>query len=169
MTSLFDGRRRDVVVRRRRRRRVRFPLPGIDPGEGGRGGGGHGGGSGGSVSAAAAVVVVGVEGGGSGRDRGRHPGVGEDHVQRDPGAGLDPQAPLDEVAALSRQPGAEVDLGGADLLVLLEGDVAADHVVEEDAQGPHGGRRPVVPVEADPLGRGVHSRSWKRDFVWLVM
>ena len=52
-----------------------------------------------------------------------------------------------------------MDLGRADLLVLLEGDVAADHVVEEDAQRPHGGGWAVVPIEADPLWRGVNPRT----------
>ena len=98
----------------------------------------------------------------------RHPGVGEDPVQGYSGAGLYPQAPLDEVAALSRQTDAEVNLRRADLLVLLEGDVAADHVVEEDAQRPHGGRRAVVSVETDPLWRGIYSRTWKKDMKYLL-
>ena len=90
-----------------------------------------------------------------------HPRVGEDPVQGYSGTRLDPQAPLDEVAALPRQPDAEVNLGRAYLLVLLEGDVAADHVVEEDAQRPHGGRRAMVSVEANPLRRGVYPGTWK--------
>ena len=58
-----------------------------------------------------------------------------------------------------RQPRPEADLGGADLLVLLERDVPADHVVEQDAQGPHGGWVAVVAVATDPLGRGIDSGS----------
>merc|ERR1712080_119923 len=45
-----------------------------------------------------------------------------------------------------------------DLLVLLEGDVPTDHVGEEDAEGPHGGRDPMVARAPYPLGRGVHPR-----------
>ena len=48
-----------------------------------------------------------------------------------------------------------MELGVADLLVGLEGDVAADHVVEEDAQGPDGGLGAQVARTPDPLGRGV--------------
>ena len=70
----------------------------------------------------------------------------QDLVQGDPGRGLDLQAPPDEILALVRQPRPEADLGGANLLVLLKRDVPADHVIEQDAQGPHGGRRPVVAV-----------------------
>ena len=72
----------------------RFRDAGVDSGIGG-GSGGRG--DGGDLS-----VVVRVEDGGGGvvlRDR--HPGVGEDPVEGYSGAGLDPQAPLDEVAALS--------------------------------------------------------------------
>ena len=89
--------------------------------------------------------------------------MGEDPVQRYSGAGLYPQAPLDEVSALSRQTDAELDLRRADLFVLLEGDVAADHVVEEDTQRPHGGRRAMISVQTDPFWRRIHSRTWKRD------
>ena len=88
-----------------------------------------------------------------------HPGVEEELLDEDAVARPYPQAPLDEVLALEGQAGAELDLGRADLLVLLEGDVAADHVVEEDAQRPHGGGVPVVAAAADPLGRGVHAGS----------
>ena len=36
------------------------------------------------------------------------------------------------------------EVGETDLLVTLEGDVPADHVIQQDAQGPDGGRLPVV-------------------------
>ena len=57
---------------------------------------------------------------------------------------------------------AEVDAGLDDLLVLLEGNVATHHVEEQDSQRPDGGRPTVVAVEADPLGRAVHARTWRR-------
>jgi hypothetical protein len=44
-----------------------------------------------------------------------------------------------------------------DLLVALEGDVPADHVVKEDAKGPDCGLLPVVTGLLDPLRRRVHS------------
>ena len=40
----------------------------------------------------------------------------------------------DKILAVRRDGVSECDLGIADLLILLEGDVPADHVVEEDAQ-----------------------------------
>ena len=55
----------------------------------------------------------------------------------------------------------EVQLGVADLVIRLEGDVAADHVVEEDAQGPDGGLGAQVPRTPDPLGRGVDPGALK--------
>ena len=49
----------------------------------------------------------------------------------------------------------ECDVGAADLLVCLEGDVPGDHVVEEDAQAPHRGLGPQVAGAAHPLWRRV--------------
>ena len=66
------------------------------------------------------------------------------------------EALSDQVLTLGRHPVTEPQLRAADLLVALEGDVAADHVVQEDAQGPHGGQLPVVSVVSDPLGRRIH-------------
>ena len=48
------------------------------------------------------------------------------------------------------------------LFVRLEGDVPADHVVEEDAEGPDGGLVPVVLPTLDPLGWGVHPSTCQR-------
>ena len=48
-------------------------------------------------------------------------------------------------------------LGLAYLLVTLERNITAHHVVEQDAEGPHRGRLAVVPALLYPLGRGVHS------------
>jgi len=45
------------------------------------------------------------------------------------------------------------------VLVLLEGDVPAHHVVEEDAKGPDGQRVGGVTSETDPLRRGVDASS----------
>ena len=60
------------------------------------------------------------------------------------------------------QPRSELEVGVADLLVLLEGNVSADHVVEQDAEAPDGGGDSVVTAEADPLRRSVNASSCKR-------
>lgn len=57
-------------------------------------------------------------------------------------------------------PPPEEEAAPQDLLVLLEGDVPAHHVIEQHAQGPDGGRAPVVAVVADPLRRAVHPGAW---------
>jgi len=54
------------------------------------------------------------------------------------------------------------------VLVLLERDVPADHVVEEDAQGPHGEGVGRVTSETDPLRRGIHARPVKVGVVRLL-
>lgn len=114
----------------------------------------------------------------------QHPGVGGDLVQRGPLRGPQGQAPLDELLALCGEggrvskgpapgsvtaaapqapthtwgdPPAEEEAAPQNLLVLLEGDVPAHHVIEQHPQGPDGGRAPVVAVVADPLGRAVHA------------
>ena len=64
-----------------------------------------------------------------------------------------------KVLAHRRDAVTKPEISDADLLVGLEGDVAAHHVKEEDAQGPDGGQLSVVTVLADPLRGGVHSSS----------
>ena len=61
------------------------------------------------------------------------------------------EAGADEVLALLGHSVSEAQLGVADVLVPLEGDVAADHVKEEDAQGPDSSRLPLVASLANPL------------------
>ena len=104
-------------------------------------------------------------GGGGGRggvgERDAHPRVVEDVLELDAVGGADAQAAADEVLALVGEAGAELDLGHADLLVLLEGDVAADHVVEEDAEAPDRGRVAVVAGAADPLRGSINPRTCK--------
>ena len=88
----------------------------------------------------------------------RHPGMLKDGLKTDPVLGPDAETGEDKVLTLRGQAGhSEPHIGRADLLVLLEGDVAADHVVQEDAQGPDGGGLGVVLGSPDPLGRRVHS------------
>lgn len=60
----------------------------------------------------------------------------------------------------SRNPPSEEELSPDDVLILLEGDIPADHVVEQHAQGPDGGWTAMVAMVADPLWRAVHPRSY---------
>ena len=94
---------------------------------------------------------------------GEHPGVVEDLAQLDAARRVDPQALRHQVLALGADLAVEAEPRRADLLVRLEGDVAADHVVEEDAQRPHGGLVAVVLVALDPLRRGVHTGPCNED------
>ncbi len=80
-------------------------------------------------------------------------------LQMDPILGPHPQTRLDQIAAGVGQAAAEVQPGQHNLLVLLEGDVALDHVEEKDAQGPDGSGTTQVALAGDPLGRGVHTGS----------
>ena len=77
--------------------------------------------------------------------------------------GLDSEAGPHQIPALLRHVLPEADLGVADVLVLLEGDVAADHVEEEDAQGPDGQRVAVVAAAANPFWRRVHSGACNKN------
>ena len=47
------------------------------------------------------------------------------------------------------------------LSLRLEGDVSAEHVVEEDAERPHRRSVAAVPTQTDPLRRRVDKRAWK--------
>ena len=84
------------------------------------------------------------------------PGVGDDGGEGGPGLGVHPEALSDQVLALGRHSVAEPHIGHTDLLVRLEGDVATDHVEEQDAEGPDSGQLTVVSVVSDPLRWGVH-------------
>ena len=96
----------------------------------------------------------------------RHPGVLEDGLQRYPVLGPDPQAGQDQLLAVAGEAGhAEPHIRGADVLVLLEGDVAADHVVQEDAQAPHCQLVSVVTFLDNPLRGRVDSRACTQHFV----
>ena len=66
---------------------------------------------------------------------------------------------MDEALAVASEDLTEAYLAGTDGRVGLVGNVAADHVVEEDAEGPDGHRAGVVPAEPDPLRRRVDTGS----------
>ena len=66
------------------------------------------------------------------------------------------EAAADQVPHLRTESPGEHQLAGEDLSVLLPGDVATHHVIEEDPQGPDGGRASLVAACCQPLGRGVH-------------
>ena len=86
----------------------------------------------------------------------------EDLLDGDSVVGPQPEASANQILALVGQTSSELDVGVADLLVLLEGNVSADHVVEQDAEAPDGGGDSVVTAEADPLRRSVNASSCKR-------
>lgn len=77
-------------------------------------------------------------------------------------SGSDAQTGLDEVLALVGEAGAELDLSGADLLVLFEGDVSADHVIEEDSKRPDGSGVAMVTAAPNPFWWGIDASAWKK-------
>ena len=85
--------------------------------------------------------------------------MAQDGLELDSLRRLNSEAGPHQVPALLRHVLPEADLGVADVLVLLEGDVALDHVEQEDAQGPDGGRAAQVALAGDPLWRCVHSST----------
>lgn len=96
----------------------------------------------------------------------REPRVLQQLVQSRTVGRAHPQTLADQVLALGRQSRlvviggealAERHVSAQDLLVQLEGHVAAHHGVQQDAQRPDGGAAAVVLARADPLGRRVHS------------
>ena len=81
----------------------------------------------------------------------------EEARQVKPILGPDAKAASDQLLAFRWHVAAEVDLGIADLLVFLEGDVALDHVVEEDAKRPDSERVALVSRASNPFRGGVYS------------
>ena len=81
----------------------------------------------------------------------------QDLFQGEAVLGLDLEALSDQVLAFGGEAGAEADVCAADLLIRLEWDVATDHVIQEDSQGPDGGGVSHVAAVADPFWRGVHA------------
>ena len=49
--------------------------------------------------------------------------------------------------------------------VVVEWNIAADESVEEDPQGPDGGRLAVIAAVQQPLGGGVHPGTWNSQ-IW---
>ena len=91
--------------------------------------------------------------------------MGQDLFERGPVSRSVLEASKDEIFAAGRGPRCgpsvsdEADGGADDLVVLFEGNVPADHVVEEDAQRPDGGWTAVVPPLADPFRRRVDAST----------
>ena len=94
--------------------------------------------------------------------------MAEDGLQLDPVCWLDSEAGSHKVPALLRHILPEVQLSVADLLVFLKGDVAADHVEQENTQAPHSEWVGFVPVAADPLWWCVHPGPIKVGEVLLL-
>ena len=87
------------------------------------------------------------------------PRVLEDVLEANPLVGSEAQAGPDQVLTLVGQAGPELDLGIADGLVLLEGDVSTHHVVKEDPKAPNSGGIAMVAAVTNPLWGCVHSGS----------
>jgi len=86
---------------------------------------------------------------------------------------LDVEALLDQVSGLVRQTefGVPDQLPGADLLVCGVGDVPAQHIVEQDAQGPDSETRGLVFPLQDPLWWTVDPSPTElfEHFIWLLL
>lgn len=86
---------------------------------------------------------------------------------------LDVEALLDQVPGLVRQTqfGVPDQLPGADLLVCGVGDVPAQHVVEQDAQGPDSQTRGLVFSVQDPLRWAVDTSTTElfEHFIWIFL
>ena len=67
---------------------------------------------------------------------------------------------LDQILAFWRHPEPEAEFCRANLCVGLEGNVAADHIEEEDSERPDGGGFSLVLAVPDPFGRRVHSGAY---------
>ena len=87
------------------------------------------------------------------------PRVLEDVLEANPLVGSEAQAGPDQVLTLVGQAGPELDLSIADGLVLLEGDVSADHVVKEDPKAPNSRGIAMVAAVTNPFRWGIHTRS----------
>ena len=69
------------------------------------------------------------------------------------------QALTDEISHAFRRLAAPLQLSLENLIILFEGNIPANHIKEEDAQGPDGGTDPLVAMILDPLGRTVNARA----------
>lgn len=83
----------------------------------------------------------------------------EDLFQWDARRRTDFQTALDQIAAIGGDASAKGDVGVADLFVRFERNVAAHHVVEQDAEAPNGGRGSVVAMEAYPFRWGIDASA----------
>ena len=96
------------------------------------------------------------------------PRVAEDGGEGRPLSRVHSKALPYKVLALRRHPVSEPEFRDADLLVRLEGDVATDHVVEEDSQGPHSRLLAKVAAEPHPLGGRVDPGALELGVVALL-
>ncbi len=87
------------------------------------------------------------------------PGVAKEGLKAGALLADDLEALPNQVLAFGAESGAEADVRATDLLVGLEGDVAAHHVKEEDAEAPDGGLFAIIPRQSNPFRRSVNSRT----------
>ena len=97
------------------------------------------------------------------------PRMREQVLKTRPLIGLNLKTLADQVLTFDGKSDPETKFSPTNLLVRLEGDVPADHVVEEDAHAPDGRLFAVVTTCADPLWRGVHSSTCEkmRKFIFI--
>lgn len=69
------------------------------------------------------------------------------------------EALANQVLALRRHSSVKVGSGATNLLIILKGDVTADHVVEEDAERPNCSSKAVVQGGRDPFWGRVYASS----------
>lgn len=86
----------------------------------------------------------------------------QDGLERRPVVGAMGQAFPDEILDPVRRFSAPLQLALENLFVLLERNITANHVEEQDAQGPNCSPDSLVAVILDPLWRTVHARAWMR-------
>ena len=89
-----------------------------------------------------------------------HPGMFQNVLEMGALRWLERQALADQIFHFSRQLASEGEVRLEDLLVLLERNVSAHHVVQQDAQRPHSESGGVVSMVTDPFGWAVHSSTY---------
>lgn len=80
-----------------------------------------------------------------------HPRVVDNVLERRAFCRAEGQAPLDKLLALCGDSPPEQHLPTYNLFVLLEWNVPTNHVIQQDAQRPHGRRSTMVAMKFDPL------------------
>lgn len=62
----------------------------------------------------------------------------------------------------SRYPAAILYLPLENFIIVFKRDVTTDHIIQQDAKGPHRGRTSVVPMEANPFWWAIDACTYRR-------